>query len=312
MLITLLSDGALEYARCVDLFRISRRQFQRDIRRIRELGRPHGFAVSQSKSGRVLLGTTSRRIANLSAKSRDATATLARLAAAFGGPIAQEMRGVIGDAEANTQTGFLQVREPRPAASDCVTRVFEELKAAAVGPARVEFDYTSARGPRSRRRVEPYHIVARTGRYYLVAYDLGRRDWRHFALDAIDGRLLRSGTFTPRRVPERFLAERAVGWISGSQTTDVTIRIGPLIAAAICARVWQRGQQVRRLSDGGAEMTLAFEDLGEAARWTLQFGTEAVILAPSEAVALARETATRIANAYAAEKRELRAGRRSA
>lgn len=312
MLITLLSDGVLEYARCVDLFGISHRQFQRDIRKIRLLGRPHGFAVSHGKSGRVFLSTTSRRIANLNAKNRDATATLARLAAAFGGPIAREMGSVIGEAEGSEHVGFLQVREPLPAAGERVTGVFDELKGAAAGSARIEFTYTTARGTRTGRRVEPYHIVARSGRYYLVAYDLGRRDWRHFALDAIDGRILRSGSFTPRKVPERFLAERAVGWIAGSRSTDVTIRIGPLVAAAVCARVWQRGQQVRRLSDGGAEITLAFEDLGEAVRWALQFGTEAKILAPPEAAALGRETAARIFDAYVKEAQGRREDRRSA
>lgn len=311
MLITLLSDGVLEYARCVDLFGISRRQFQRDARRIRELGHPHGFVVSQFKSGRIFLCAASRRVANLSAKSRGATATLARLAAAFGGPIAQEVRSVIGDAEVSLQPGFLQVREPRPE-SERITAVFEDLKAAAAGPARVEFAYTSAQGKESSRRVEPYHIVARDGRYYLVAYDLDRRGWRHFALDAIDGRVRRSGTFSARSVPDRFLAERAVGWISGSHDTDVTIRISPPVAAAVCARVWQRGQEVRRLTGGTAEVTLAFEDLAEAVRWSLQFGAEAIILAPSEAVALARETTTRIAEAYAAESRELQSGRRGA
>jgi predicted DNA-binding transcriptional regulator YafY len=312
MLITLLCDGVLEYARCIDLFGISARQFQRDVRKIRDLGRPHGFVVSHSSGGRVFLSAAPRRVATLGPKSRDVTAALARLAAAFGGPIARELQDAIGETAADPRAGFLQVREPLPAASDRVTRRFEELKAAAAGPARVEFVYTPARGTRARRRVEPYHIVARSGRYYLVAYDLARRDWRLFALDAIGDAVVREGTFAPRAVPERFLSERAVGWIAGSRGGDVTVRLSALVAAAVGARTWQQGQRFTLLPDGGAKITLAFEDLSEAVRWALQFGTEATIVAPPEAVSLARETAAHIAQAYALAGREQVEGRRTA
>lgn len=312
ILITLLSDGVLEYARCVDLFGISQRQFQRDVRKIRSLGAPHGFAISHTKSGRVFLSAKNRRISNLSTNGRQAAATLARLAAAFGGPIQKEISFAIGDATADAAAGFLVVREPLPSASARITQVFEELKAAAAGPARVEFDYTSARGTRTNRRVEPYHIVERAGRYYLVAYDLARRDWRHFALDAITGKITKSGTFSTRTVPERFLADRAVGWLGGIGITDVTFHLAQQVAASVCSRVWQRGQRVWRSDDGSAEITLAFEDLGEAVRWSLQFGRAATIVAPPEAVALAGETARHIAEAYTAQGRKAREGRRTA
>ncbi len=312
MLISLLSDGVLDYGRCVDLFGISQRQFQRDIRKIRSLGQPHGFAVSHTKSGRVFLASNNRRISNLSAGARNGALTLARLAAAFGGPIQKEISCAVGDVAVEPQPGFLVVREPLPAANAHVTRVFEELKAAAAGPARVEFAYTSARAARSNRRVEPYHIVERAGRYYLVAYDLERRDWRHFALDSITGKILRTGTFSPRPVPPRFLAERAVGWLSGSGSTEVTFALTAQVAASVCSRVWQRDQRIARSGDGSAEITLAFADLAEAVRWALQFGTAAMIVAPPEAVALAGETARRIAEAYAGFGRSARERRRTA
>lgn len=299
MIITLLCDGVLDYARCIDLFGISPRQFQRDLRHIRELGRAHSFGVSHSKSGRVLLSTTIRRVSKVSSGRRDGAAMLARIAAAFGGPIAAEVREAIGDAPDGGDT-FLQVREPRPSASERVTKLFEQLKSAAADCARVEFSYTPARGPRSERRVEPYHIVARLGRYYLVAYDLLRRDWRYFALDAIGGALRRAGTFTRRPVPPRYLADRAVGWIGGSGGGDVKIYLSSKVAASVGARTWQLGQRVEALPDGGSEITLEFDDLNEAVRWSLQFGTEARIVSPPEAVALARQTAAAVAAAYAA------------
>jgi predicted DNA-binding transcriptional regulator YafY len=51
------------------------------------------------------------------------------------------------------------------------------------------------------RRVEPHHLVARAGRWYLVAWDLDRHDWRTFRADRITPRTPTGPRFTPREVP---------------------------------------------------------------------------------------------------------------
>lgn len=65
------------------------------------------------------------------------------------------------------------------------------------------------------RRVEPHGLVARTGLWYLVAYDLDRDDWRIFRLDRLAPRTPAGAVFTPRPVPTgdpvTFLAARAKG-----------------------------------------------------------------------------------------------------
>ncbi len=48
---------------------------------------------------------------------------------------------------------------------------------------RVRFDYTDGAGNESGRRVEPYGLVNADRRWYLVAFDLDRADWRTFRLD---------------------------------------------------------------------------------------------------------------------------------
>ena len=47
---------------------------------------------------------------------------------------------------------------------------------------RVTFTYAGPRGS-GERRVEPYRLVATGRRWYLLAYDLDREDWRTFRLD---------------------------------------------------------------------------------------------------------------------------------
>ncbi len=298
MLLTLLGDGVLECADCMHRFGISRRQLQRDLRDLRKIGESQGLVIEPTKGGRVFGYYTGRRAASYVTRNRSAAQTLARIATALGGPAESEMREAIGETSADMRGGFLHLREVAPSDRGRLAKVFAFLKDAAGGPARVEFFYTPARGSRGVRRVEPYHVIARAGRYYLLAYDLERRDWRQFALDAIGGPWRKIGTFTRRAIPERMLTERAVGWIRGAQSTEVTIRVSALIAAAVGSRTWQREQRVLQLPDGGAEITMSFEDLNEAVRFALGFGTEAVVLSPPEAVALARETVAKIARAY--------------
>lgn len=48
---------------------------------------------------------------------------------------------------------------------------------------RLAFDYTAADGAATTRRAEPHRLVSMGRRWYLVAYDLDRREWRSFRLD---------------------------------------------------------------------------------------------------------------------------------
>jgi predicted DNA-binding transcriptional regulator YafY len=51
------------------------------------------------------------------------------------------------------------------------------------------------------RRVEPHHLLARGGRWYLVGWDLDRGDWRTFRLDRVQLRTPDGPRFEPRDVP---------------------------------------------------------------------------------------------------------------
>ncbi len=302
LLLRLILDRAVEYATYRDHFGCSKRAFQRDLRELRAIGTQY-FTIGSMKGGRVLMSTDHAGLRQLHARSRDATATLARIAIALGGPIQHVILDPVGESahsQVDLRSGFLQVREPSPNASHQITKTFEFLNSAAAGPARVEFAY-HARGIRTMRRAEPYHVIARLGRYYLIGYDLGRRDWRQFALDAIDKSTLRKeGTFSPRTVPAKLLAERAVGWIQAhGNAQDVTIHMSPLVAASVGARTWQQEQRIITHHDGSLDITLSVDDLAEAVRWSLQFGSEALVIAPPQAVALARETTQQILQAYA-------------
>lgn len=69
----------------------------------------------------------------------------------------------------------------------------------------LRFDYASVRadadGARPPRRVEPHHLIASDGRWYLVAWDLDVDDWRIFRADRISPRTPTGPRFPPRGVP---------------------------------------------------------------------------------------------------------------
>ena len=61
----------------------------------------------------------------------------------------------------------------------------------------------AALGTATRRRVEPYQLVATGRRWYLLAWDLDRDDWRTFRVDRITPRTPTGPRFTPRELPVR-------------------------------------------------------------------------------------------------------------
>ena len=66
---------------------------------------------------------------------------------------------------------------------------------------RVRFAYRRANGEASVRHVEPHHVVPLNRRWYLIAWDLDRDDWRNFRLDRIDDANATNRRFTPRPLP---------------------------------------------------------------------------------------------------------------
>ncbi|MGW0664097.1 helix-turn-helix transcriptional regulator [Streptodolium elevatio] len=57
-------------------------------------------------------------------------------------------------------------------------------------------------GSGRRRRVEPYRLVASDRRWYLLAYDLDRDDWRSFRVDRMTDVSARTFRFRPRPAPD--------------------------------------------------------------------------------------------------------------
>jgi predicted DNA-binding transcriptional regulator YafY len=110
---------------------------------------------------------------------------------------------------------------------------------------RAVFDYRTRQGDESERRVEPHRLVATDRRWYLVAHDLDREDWRTFRVDRMSDIRVTGHTFEPRDLPDpaRLVAEsialapylyQATVWVAAAPEEvlqRVTANVGVVTAA---------------------------------------------------------------------------------
>ena len=79
----------------------------------------------------------------------------------------------------------------------------------------LRFRYRDREGAATARSVEPHRLVHTGRRWYLVAWDATREDWRTFRVDRLEGRVTAPGPrFAPREPPASDLATYVTqgGW----------------------------------------------------------------------------------------------------
>ncbi|MDO0931936.1 YafY family protein [Streptomyces sp. DG2A-72] len=96
------------------------------------------------------------------------------------------------------------LRGPQPSAVD--PAVLTELANLCRDAERLRFEYRTHEGAVTRRTVEPHRLVCTERRWYLVAWDLDRDDWRTFRVDRITPKPPHGPRFTPRKPPADDLA----------------------------------------------------------------------------------------------------------
>jgi predicted DNA-binding transcriptional regulator YafY len=84
--------------------------------------------------------------------------------------------------------------------------VLTTIAAACRDRERLRFGYGDRHGTETERSVEPLRLVHTGRRWYLVAYDLDKQDWRTFRVDRISAAPSTGFRFTPRKPPAEDLA----------------------------------------------------------------------------------------------------------
>lgn len=121
-----------------------------------------------------------------------------------------------------------------PAAEPVSPAVLMALSAAIRARETLRFDYVrDARDPQDARdpedapatpaaprRIEPHHLVVADERWYLVAWDLERDDWRTFRVDRIRPRTPNGARFAAREVPGGDVRAYVSARFKGSAAAD--------------------------------------------------------------------------------------------
>ncbi|GIH68564.1 DNA-binding transcriptional regulator [Sphaerimonospora thailandensis] len=114
---------------------------------------------------------------------------------------------------------------------------------------RLRFDYTGARGGESLRSVEPHSLVSFHRRWYLVAWDTERDDWRTFRVDRMVPRTPTGPRFAPRQPPDGDVATYLARRLSaGAWPFQATVTLHES-AAAVADRVWPGMGAVEAVDD---------------------------------------------------------------
>jgi predicted DNA-binding transcriptional regulator YafY len=152
---------------------------------------------------------------------------------------------------------------------------------------RLRFGYSAASGERTSRHVEPLRLVRLGPRWYLVAYDLDRHDWRSFRLDRLSDPATTGARFRPRELP----AEDAAAFVRagiGGLPAPYTVRAR--VAAPVERVRAAIGRWARVDADGeGCLVSMRTDSLEWPAMALGTVGAEFTVLGPPEMVDYLRD-----------------------
>ena len=130
------------------------------------------------------------------------------------------------------------------------------------------------------RTIQPYALTIRAGNWYLIAYDLGRKDFRTFRLERIYKLIITKKTF---KRDSKFDIETffAHSWgVFRGKPTNVKIRLHGIAARIASERNWPKDRKLKWENEHTAVLTATVEGTEEILAWIMSLGNEAEVLAP--------------------------------
>lgn len=159
----------------------------------------------------------------------------------------------------------------------------------------LRFDYGQDDAP---RRVEPHAVVARNGRWYLLAWDSAREDWRTYRVDRIVPRDPTRLSFAPRAIPGGDAAAFVSARFKGSDGADVWPCVGTVelaIPAGEIAPYLGPDDRLESLGEHRCRLTAGAWSWTALAARVAGIGADLTIVGPPELRAAAHELAGRLA-----------------
>ena len=282
------------------------RTLRRDVAKLRDLGYPVHAAPGVAGGYRLGAGTTlppllldDEEAVAVALSLRTATSSTATGIAETALRALAKLERIL-PARLRTRTAALKLATV-PLESQAATvdpDVLVAIAEACQSQQRLGFAYQRHDGTVSARAVEPHRLVHTGRRWYLVARDRERDDWRTFRVDRISGPLTSGPRFTPHDPPD------AAAFVAGAITTapyrfQARIRVHAP-AHVVGARIPATAGVVEAVDDGSCLLTTGADSLAYLAVRLAGLGPDFTVLEPPELVDELRALADRLTRVVAA------------
>ncbi|MFX0539125.1 helix-turn-helix transcriptional regulator [Ornithinimicrobium sp. Y1847] len=286
---------------------ISPRTVRRDVDRLRELGYPvqttkgpHGgyrlapgselppllFDDEQAVAIAVALQTAASGIAGVEDASLRALATIRQVLPA-------KLRHRVDALQVTAvRGGGGGSGVPDESAVDPLTLL--DIGACCRDHQQLRFDYVAKDGVASARRTEPHRLVSRGRRWYVVAWDLDRDDWRTFRVDRMRPKTPVGPRFTPRELSE----EKAADLLSphtayqGWPVTGTVLMHAP--AREVARWLPAAHGSVTEVDANSCRVEMGGWSWGSVVAWLLLYEVDIEVIGPPELAAAVDEVADRL------------------
>ncbi len=158
----------------------------------------------------------------------------------------------------------------------------------------LRFDYSDRRQADSKRRVEPYRIVNAGQRWYLVAWDTDRDDWRTFRVDRMRPGMSPGPRFTPRPLTDADVEALVARGVPPAARRVVALVIVREPATRLAERIGPWVGTVTARDDVSCTLETGADSAESLAAYLGLLGADFTVTEPPELVAAVRLLAARL------------------
>lgn len=140
--------------------------------------------------------------------------------------------------------------------------------------------HTQSRNTTTKRKIDPYFLIPRKSRLYIIGYCHKNNDIRTFRLSRFQSVKITNQKFTRDNISlERYL-QYTWSVIRGDKKIDFKVKFSKNLARYIKEEDFNVPPKLTDLQDGSLVLEITLNDEREFLRWVMQYGPEAEILEP--------------------------------
>ncbi|WP_406689855.1 YafY family protein [Saccharopolyspora sp. ID03-671] len=282
---------------------VSDRTVRRDIDRLRELGYPISTVKGPDGGYRLEAGSNLPPLL-FDDEQAVALAIALRIATTAGAGIEEAatralttVRQVMPSRLRHRIDSLQVTAVERSTAHRVDSEVLMALSGAVHAREELRFDYSGSDAP---RRTHPHHLITWGGRWYLVAWDLDRDDWRIFRADRITPRTPTGPRFGPRSLPGGDVTAFVRGRFQGAETWPCQGTVVLDLPAATVSRYTYDGV-VEELAQNRCRLTLGSWSWRSLAAELGKYDADVEVIGPAELRTACAQLAERYAKAASDE-----------